>query len=106
MSETITWNELVEIEPRLAALERELAKVKDPGGDTAFCANEHWYGKNGGVCYRDLLIGLVGFHARNRDTRLQSYHAYQLDYIHLQDQLPDCRGCGCVYKVSEEAEAV
>ena len=93
----LTWAELVEREPALGQLEREMrAFRRTPRGDD-FCANARWYGygRFRGIGYKPRLVELVGMCARSDDPALRTSDAYDLAYRRLYDLLPDCQQCAC-----------
>ncbi len=89
-----TWDDLVRLEPRLAALRAEVERVTAWNGQR-FCANEHWYGYNGESGIKPKLVRLVGVRAENPDPDLHSMAAYDVAYQTLYALLPDCWDCGC-----------
>lgn len=94
-AEELSWRRLVEIEPELTLIEREIQALRPLAAeDERFCANSHWYGyddpKRG---FRNRMMELVGWTARS--PLLRSEAAYNLAYEHLYDLLPDCRDCLC-----------
>ena len=93
----LSWPELVEREPSLGQLEREMrAFRRTPLGDD-FCANARWYGygRFRGMGYRARVVALVGMCARSDDPALRTSSAYDTAYRRLYEALPDCRRCGC-----------
>ncbi len=94
-TDCLTWQDLVEREPRLADLRIVAERVRD-AGDGSFCANASWYGYGGQLGLKPRLLRLVGWGAQSRDPVLRSCDAYDVAYQTLYDLLPDCRGCGCV----------
>jgi hypothetical protein len=86
-----TWAELVRLEPRLLALQRDIRAVD--GSDPHFCANKVWYRPGG---FKDRLCQLVGWYAERDDPVLRSSEAYDVAYDHLYRQLPPCRDCWCL----------
>ena len=93
----LTWAALVEREPALGQLEREMrAFRRTPLGDD-FCANARWYGygRFRGMGYKPRLVALVGMCARSDDPDLRTSDAYDTAYRRLYGLLPDCRDCGC-----------
>lgn len=88
-SRTWTWQRLVEIEPRLAALEGEIRAIKPGRG---FCANAVWYGYARRPSLKDRMSRLVGWDATN--PALRDPKAYDVAYQHLYKLLPDCRHDG------------
>jgi len=93
----ITWNELVEFEPRLLDLAKEaLAYKKASRGKKYVCANDRWYGYGK---WRDRgikmdLIYLVGWYAQKPE--LKTMRAYDTAYQHIYHLLPDCLNCACI----------
>ncbi len=81
---------LLEREPALAALQRELSEVRDEGGNS-FCANKYWY-----VRVAPRVAELVGAHAAQDDPVLRAPEAHTLTYEVLYRLLPNCRNCVCV----------
>lgn len=91
-----TWAQLIALEPRLAALYRKAAAIKDNGEAEEFCANSHWYGYFGEPGLKPHLLALVGFERLRRpdDAKiLYSSAAYDVAYQHIYSALPDCRNC-------------
>jgi hypothetical protein len=88
----LSWERIVEIEPRLRAAEREIKAIAHsdsafPRGEP-FCANAIWYG------YLDPSFSLkarvrryTGWHAEKPELRSQA--AYRLAYEHLYNLLPE-----------------
>jgi hypothetical protein len=91
--ESLSWEALIEAEPRLQALERDVMAVADKGGEL-FCANAIWYGymdvEHG---FKERVCQLAGWTADSPQLRTQE--AYDLVYERLYDQLPNCRDCRC-----------
>ena len=82
----MTWEKMVEIEPRLLDLYTEAKSKRRVKG---FCANRAWYlGIKGRLCQ------LVGITARN--PRLAGCESYDLAYRKIYDALPNCRHRGGV----------
>jgi hypothetical protein len=86
----ITWDELVELEPRLLDLEKDVKSVKDDQSRESFCANDVWYG-----IFRSDLSSLVGRYSRGNDAKLRTPYAFEVAYNHLYELLPPCRNCLC-----------
>ena len=100
----ITWEELVEREPRLAELLADVLTVKD-GGGPYFCANEAWYSRPaenprpqrlGGYGFKSRMVDLVGWDAETDDPALRTQAAYSVAYQKLYAPLPPCRNCICL----------
>jgi len=107
----ITWDELVEAEPKLAELETEILAIaeldrlaRESGqavragsavliAPDCFCANSTFFGDAGWEGFDRRLDRLVGWDARNK--ALRTVEAYDTAFWHLYDLLPDCRNCGC-----------
>ncbi len=89
-----TWDDLIRLGPRLAALRAEVERVTAWNGQR-FCANEHWYGYNGQPGIKRDLIRLVGFRAESTDPVIRSMAAYDVAYQTLYALLPDCWDCDC-----------
>jgi hypothetical protein len=93
----VTWQRLVELEPRLADLYNRARAVRDDKHHSSFCANRVWYGRDnqeGGL--RGQLFKLVGHEvSRHADPRLRTSAAYDVAYHAIYHALPDCRNCGC-----------
>lgn len=96
---TLTWETLVELEPRLAHLRAMASRVRDDGRAAYFCANASWFGYDGHRGIKPQLEKLVGFYRTASDPSglLTGSQAYDLAYDTLYGLLPDCRGkCGCL----------
>lgn len=94
----ITWEQLVEVEPRLAELLEEIKKVKDNPEEPSFCANYEWYVREraDGRSFKRKMISLVGSEAETSNRLLSTSEAYDLAYGVLYDTLPGCRNCTCL----------
>ena len=91
----LTWDQLVEREPRLQQLREAIAAVRDDPAEPYCCANEYWFFSHRGPGFVEQLAALVGWHRRPFDPLLGTSDAYDLAYRTLYDLLPDCRGCVC-----------
>jgi len=82
------------LEPRLAALEREIQAVRDDGTRPWFCSNFQWLPINTRL---RLLIGVARLPAHPEDDARELYdsRAYESVFQYLSRQLPPCRSCGC-----------
>ncbi len=89
-----TWDELIAIEPGLAAL---LAEVRRERPGRRYCANARWFGHapHRGEGFKPRMERLVGWRAEGGDPRLRTAAAYDAAYRTLYDALPGCRGCAC-----------
>lgn len=94
----ITWDKLVELEPRLTSLLAEAQSIRDDKSKPVFCANSVWYGyhlHDGGL--REKVIQLVGWEAQRKGVpELRTQAAYDVAYQHVYDALPPCRNCLCM----------
>lgn len=93
----VTWEMLIEAEPKLLDLYNDARKVKDDGTGKYFCGNEFWY-EVGGL--KDRLLPLVGWERFYQDgdaSILSTREAYDLAYRKIYNALPNCRGnCNCL----------
>jgi len=91
----LTFDDLAGMEPLLAKLRAEIARVKDDGSRDYFCANQVWFS-----AFKPVMVLLVGYHARRRVEQplLGTAAAYDIAYRDLYDALPFCRhdGIFCV----------
>jgi hypothetical protein len=99
----LTWDKLVELEPRLADLLAVAKGIKRKRGKP-FCANAVWYGHYDwhGRGLKGRLLVLVGYDRANRaaddkDRKvLSTSEAYNIAYDTIIASLPDCRDCLCL----------
>jgi hypothetical protein len=85
----LTWELLVEMEPRLAALHEKAKSICTQG--KSFCANEVWHEE-----FCDAIDALAGVWAVGGvDPLLRIREAYSLARFVIFNSLPDCRGCRC-----------
>jgi len=84
----VTWTDLVDEEPRLGLLEREILYHAAQHKTGRYCASRFWHGY-AGTGFKDRLLELVGWET-DRPT-LRSSEAYDVAYDHLYELLPDCR---------------
>jgi hypothetical protein len=97
----LIWAILVEAEPRLAELERDIRAVtaaQRRQRDRRVCANAVWYGyrTRGDEGFKRRFLALVGWGRKHGPAWLQSCAAYNLGYRYLYDLLPHCRECACI----------
>lgn len=85
----LTWDLLVELEPRLLDLYREAQKVPK---DSLKCGNWHWYGYGPlrGDGLKRKLIDLVGWGRTNGPLTLQSCDAWDIANRKIYNELPNC----------------
>lgn len=77
----ITWDQLIELEPRLLDLYNKAKACKQTEG---FCANRVWYGG-----LKKDLCGLVGWNCKSPSI-LNTEAAYEIAYDKVYSALPDC----------------
>jgi hypothetical protein len=82
--ETLSFEELTKIEPRLQDLLEQALSVSSR--NPKFCANKIWYHE-----LKPQLVKLVGLTAQNPDKRLHTSYAYDLAYHTIYNALPNCR---------------
>src|SRR5262245_27946622 len=86
MSNSLTFAQLAELEPKLTALLDE-AKSIQASGDK-FCANAHWFASQG---LRQRLKERVGPERQSGRKSLRSGHAYATAAPEIYHALPDCQ---------------
>jgi hypothetical protein len=91
MTTTMTWDELVKLEPKLGVLLAEAQAVRDD--DPHFCANAIWYD-----FLKPRLVLLVGWCRPDRTKPLASEQAYDVAYDTIYEALPDCRDCAACFR--------
>jgi hypothetical protein len=92
---TITFKELVELEPRLGEL---LKQIKAEGIVTTYreCWLQRWYGVGGDrQGYKQKMMKLVGWTREDRNPKLINSEAYDIAYRTLSEALPACETCRC-----------
>lgn len=94
----IGWTDLMQCEPRLHALLKEIASIRDHHGRHGFCANQWWVRPNPllGGSLKSRMSDLVGRSAETSNPVLRSSEAYDVAYTILYHALPPCRNCTCV----------
>jgi len=75
---SLSWQELVRREPRLAALERDVRMSDD--GAVEFDGTQVWL-----LRFKRRLAGLVGWDIRSNDPVLTTHTAYDVAFHHLYD---------------------
>jgi hypothetical protein len=99
ITDKVTWDDLVIMEPELLSLERDITTFsKENKRKRSFCANWVWYRsvEEGGMGFRERLFPLVGWEARVVNRILNSQTAWDIAYHHLYNLLPNCRNCQCM----------
>lgn len=84
----LTFNRLVQLDPRLLELVQEAACVNNDADD--FCANEIWSER-----FKPHLMRMVGWLADGTHPDLNSQVAYDIAYGVVYQALPDCKNCLC-----------
>jgi len=80
------WEDLIELEPRLADIADDILRVARSKG---FCANQAWYPPHGQ--FRTRMQNLVGWLREDKtEPRLCGQRAYHIAYDHLYNLLPNC----------------
>jgi hypothetical protein len=80
---SLSWADLVAIEPKLDALYREVQAVDPYDPDYSF--GQAWYGQGG---FKDALVRLVGWEAAGQPRILKTMEAYDLAYDKLVKAAP------------------
>jgi hypothetical protein len=89
----LSWERIVEIEPRLAAAEHDIKAVGRKRGKP-FCANAIWYGYlDPAFSFKERVNCYAGWEAKKPELR--SPEAYDIAYDYLYALLPGCRDCLC-----------
>jgi hypothetical protein len=83
----LNWEDLIELEPRLEQIERDVRYHAEHHRTGPYCANRFWYGYDG-LGFKDRLCAVVGWGSDGQ--RLRSSEAYDLAYDHLYALLPNC----------------
>lgn len=84
---TITWEEMIALEPGLSQLLVTISKAKL---DEDECKDDLWYGPGG---FKEKLLALVGRHAYSAPDALTNTEAYDIAYEKLYGSLPKCECC-------------
>ena len=89
-AQTLTWNELIRLEPGLGQLHLDcrFADHRDPNG---FDAELAWNGTSGVPGLKQRLEHLVGPKADKQDPRILSLQAYELAVAECYQALPPNR---------------
>lgn len=87
----ITWEYIVQLEPKLLELEKQIKAVKDDRTKPSFCANNVWYRQ-----FKPKMVVLVGWSSKSKLPELMTDDAYDVAYDHLYALLPNCRNCMCL----------
>lgn len=88
-SQRLTFEELCDREPRLAALRDEIARL--PRRSRGACANALWFATPN---YKRILTGIIGHLAVQFDPDLRTSAAYDVAYQSLYRLLPNCQHDG------------
>ena len=79
----LTWDELVEIEPRLEDLLWQVKASRPVDDDSDFDYEGCW------MHFKEPIANMVGWHRRHGDERLRTTDAYQTAYRTLWNALHD-----------------
>jgi hypothetical protein len=98
--DTMTFKELVALEPKLAELEQDIKGHAERNRKTPkYCANAWWYGYPHAHFegFKGPFVKLVGILVPEyKHPMLRTSKAYDVAYHHLYSLLPNCRsGCAC-----------
>jgi len=89
----ITWERLVQLQPRLIDLYRR-ALAADTSNEN--CWLDVWFGRDSGYGLKGEMSKLVGWDApRNAPSELTTDIAYEVAYNHILSAIPQCRNCHC-----------
>jgi hypothetical protein len=89
------WEELVQLEPRLAELLKEAQDYRQRSRDARYaCANEVYGGPYG---LRARMEDLVGWVAKTDIEELKTGEAWKIAHHKIYAALPDCRDCSCFF---------
>jgi hypothetical protein len=95
VSEGLTWEEMVKIEPRLGKLLKEIEKADT----TAECRSTLWH-----LNFKPKMAKLVGIGAPDSaPERLRTSKAYDLAYRRLYHEAPLCQCWGCAKEAPRRA---
>jgi hypothetical protein len=83
----LTWSDLVELEPRLEILERDIKYHATQHQNGRYCASSAWHGYRA-EGFKDRLSRLVGWGSERLSVR--SSESYDLAYDRLYALLPNC----------------
>lgn len=92
---TVSWPQLVALEPRLAALLGQALSIKVTAG-ARFCRHGAYLFGHGGIPgFKGRLNGLVGWGSPH-DGVLGGCEAWEVALRAVLAALPPCHACGCV----------
>jgi hypothetical protein len=95
-SKTVSWEDLVAIEPKLNDLLMEARSIKDEGGPY-ICGHEILVsGWKDHPSFKKRLHKLVGWGSKRPGSILATEQAYYKAIITIENALPSCRNCGCI----------
>ena len=83
----LTWEKLMQLEPRLRDLWQEAQHADFCGG--RFCSQDAWR------AIKLRLVEIVGHCRSDFHPILGTSAAYELAYDRLLEAVPSCRGCAC-----------
>ena len=79
----VTWEELVELEPRLGDLLHRVESARPTEGATEFDYERSW------MHFKEPIADLVGWHRKSGDEKLRTCYAYEIAYYTLLNVLHD-----------------
>src|SRR5262245_14023078 len=88
LANTMTWDDICTLEPKLRLLESDIRALAKRAEGTTFCANRWWYGRYGEVSFKERLVELVGWESTN--PKFTSPYMYDRVLDYLYNLLPDC----------------
>lgn len=89
----LTWERLVQLEPRLLDLYNRARKSKPTN---KHCWIYVWFGDEEHAGLKRELLQLVGWDAPlSAAAELTTELAYDIAYHHILDAIPGCEGCRC-----------
>ncbi len=92
----MSWATLVSLEPALDDLLARARAVCDRGGQFFCPVDEFAREEPGQSSLLTSMSELVGWHARRRHPLLTTSEAWDLALRTILENLPPCRGCGCI----------
>ena len=79
----MTWDDLMELEPRLEDLSCQVEACRPSENESDFDYENCW------AKFKDPIANLVGWHRKTGDENLRTYQAYEIAYYTLWHALHD-----------------